>query len=324
MLDRRQVLHGGAATLLASALPAAAQDQYPSKPITIIVASVAGGGTDIMARLLAEKTRDDLGQTVIVDNKPGAGGNIGSELVSRAPKDGYTLLMTAGALAIAPSIYAKLSFDPLKDLTGVAWLAIAPLVVVTKPDNGLNSIKDLLDRARRDGSKVTFGSFGGGTPSHLAGESINHLAKVSMIHVPYNRGGAMLDVLSGDITVAILDALSTIPYITSGKLKALAVTGPQRFQTLPDIPTLSEAGVPFETVGWHGAFAPAGTPKPVIDRLNAAFTKGLARPEVREKIIAGGSLPIDPPYTAEQWNERFRKDVKSWAEVVRAANVKIE
>lgn len=324
MLDRRQVLQGGTAMVLASPLSAAAQDRYPSKPITIIVASVAGGGTDIMARLLADKMRDDLGQTIVVDNKPGAGGNIGSELVTRAPKDGYTLLMTAGALAIAPSIYAKLSFDPLKDLTGVAWVAIAPLVVVTKPDNGLGSIKDLLELARRDGAKVTFGSFGGGTPSHLAGESINHLAKVSMTHVPYNRGGAIIDVLSGDITVAILDALSTIPYITSGKLKALAVTGPQRFQAMPDIPTLSEAGVPFETVGWHPAFAPTGTPKPVIDRLNAAFTKALARPDVREKIIAGGSLPIDPPYTADQWNERFRQDVKSWAEVVRAANVKIE
>lgn len=232
--------------------------------------------------------------------------------------------MTAGALAIAPSVYAKLPYDPLTDLTGVAWVAIAPLIVVAKPDGPLKNIGDLLDLAKRDGSKVTFGSFGAGTPSHLGGESINYYAKVGMTHVPYNRGGAMLDVLSGDITVAILDALSTIPYITSGKLRALAVTGPKRFQALPEIPTLSEAGIPFETVGWHGVFAPSGTPKPVIDRLNAAFTKALARPEVREKIIAGGSLPIEPAFTAEQWDEQFRRDVKSWSEVVRAANVKIE
>ena len=324
MLDRRSVLNGGSALLLASALPAAAQEKYPTKPVTIIVASAAGGGTDIMARLLAEKMRGDLGQTIVVENKPGAGGNIGADFVSRAPKDGHTLLMTAGALAIAPSLYAKLSFDPLKDLTGVAWLAIAPLIVVTKPDNKLNSMNDLLDLARREGKKVTFGSFGGGTPSHLGGESINHLAKVSMTHVPYARGGAMLDVLSGDINVAILDALSTIPYITSGKLRALAVTGPQRFEVLPDVPTLSEAGVPFETVGWHGMFAPSGTPKTVIDRMNAAVTKALALPDVRERIVAGGSLPIEPAYSAEQWNVRFRQDVASWAQVVKAANVKVE
>ena len=303
---------------------ARAQSQFPTKAITIIVASGAGGGTDIMARIVADKMRDDLGQSVIVDNRPGAGGNIGADLVARAPKDGYTLLMTAGALAIAPSIYASLSYDPLKDLTGVAWLAIAPLVVVTKPDGPLKSIADLVDLAKRNGGKVSFASFGAGTPSHLAGESINLHAKVNMTHVPYNRGGAIIDIQAGDVTVGILDALSTIPYIKSGQLRALAVTGPKRFQSLPDVPTLAEAGIPFTTVGWHGAFAPTGTPKPVIERLNAAFTKALEQPGVSEKIIAGGSLPIEPSVTADQWNQQFRKDVQSWAEVVKAANIKIE
>ncbi|MGL5166695.1 MAG: Bug family tripartite tricarboxylate transporter substrate binding protein [Afipia sp.] len=301
-----------------------AQSQFPTKAITIVVASGAGGGTDIMARIVADKMRDDLGQSVIVDNRPGAGGNIGADLVARAPKDGYTLLMTAGALAIAPSIYASLSYDPLKDLTGVAWLAIAPLVVVTKPDGPLKSIADLVDLAKRNGGRVSFASFGAGTPSHLAGESINLNAKVNMTHVPYNRGGAIIDIQAGDVTVGILDALSTIPYIKSGQLRALAVTGPKRFQSLPDVPTLAEAGIPFTTVGWHGAFAPTGTPKPVIDRLNAAFTKALAQPGVSEKIIAGGSLPIEPPVTADEWNQQFRKDVQSWAELVKAANIKIE
>lgn len=303
---------------------ARAQSQFPTKAITIIVASGAGGGTDIMARIVADKMRDDLGQSVIVDNRPGAGGNIGADLVARAPKDGYTLLMTAGALAIAPSIYASLSYDPLKDLTGVAWLAIAPLVVVTKPDGPLKSIADLVDLAKRNGGKVSFASFGAGTPSHLAGESINLHAKVSMTHVPYNRGGAIIDIQAGDVTVGILDALSTIPYIKSGQLRALAVTGPKRFQSLPDVPTLAEAGIPFTTVGWHGAFAPTGTSKLVIERLNAAFTKALEQPGVSEKIIAGGSLPIEPSVTADQWNQQFRKDVQSWAEVVKAANIKIE
>lgn len=324
MFDRRQLLQGGTALMLTTPSVAWAQSQFPTKAITIVVASGAGGGTDIMARIVADKMRDDLGQSVIVDNRPGAGGNIGADLVARAPKDGYTLLMTAGALAIAPSIYASLSYDPLKDLTGVAWLAIAPLVVVTKPDGPLKSIADLVDLAKRNGGRVSFASFGAGTPSHLAGESINLNAKVNMTHVPYNRGGAIIDIQAGDVTVGILDALSTIPYIKSGQLRALAVTGPKRFQSLPDVPTLAEAGIPFTTVGWHGAFAPTGTPKPVIDRLNAAFTKALAQPGVSEKIIAGGSLPIEPPVTADEWNQQFRKDVQSWAELVKAANIKIE
>ncbi len=324
MFDRRQLLQGGTALMLTTPSVAWAQSHFPTKAITIVVASGAGGGTDIMARIVADKMRDDLGQSVIVDNRPGAGGNIGADLVARAPKDGYTLLMTAGALAIAPSIYASLSYDPLKDLTGVAWLAIAPLVVVTKPDGPLKSIADLVDLAKRNGGRVSFASFGAGTPSHLAGESINLNAKVNMTHVPYNRGGAIIDIQAGDVTVGILDALSTIPYIKSGQLRALAVTGPKRFQSLPDVPTLAEAGIPFTTVGWHGAFAPTGTPKPVIDRLNAAFTKALAQPGVSEKIIAGGSLPIEPPVTADEWNQQFRKDVQSWAELVKAANIKIE
>ncbi len=324
MLDRRKLLQGGAALMFTAPSAARAQSQFPSKPITIIVASGAGGGTDIMARLVADKMRDDLGQSVIVDNKPGAGGNIGADLVVRAPKDGYTLLMTAGAIAIAPSIYASLSYDPLKDLTGVAWLAIAPLVVVTRPDGPLKSIADLIELAKRDSGKVGFASFGAGTPSHLAGESINLHAKVNMTHVPYNRGGAIIDIRAGDVIVGILDALSTIPFIKSGQLRALAVTGPKRFQSLPDVPTLAEAGIPFTTVGWHAAFAPAGTPKPVIDRLNRSFVKALAQPGISDKIIAGGSLPIDPPVTADEWNQQFRKDVQSWAELVKVANIKIE
>ena len=324
MLDRRHMLLGGAALVLGSPGTAVAQATYPNKTITIIVAGSAGGGTDIMARLLAEKMHDDLGQTIIVDDRPGGGGNIGSAFVAHAQNDGYTLLMTAGALAIAPSVYDKLAYDPIKDLAGVAWVATVPLVVVTKVGNGINSMQELLALAKRDGDRLTFGSFGTATPSHLAGESINQLAGTSLRHVPYNRGGAPLDTMSGAITIAILDAVSTIPLVKAGNLKALAVTGPKRLVALPDIPTLSEAGVPFETVGWHAAFAPAGTPAPIIERLNKAFTKALATPDMRERIVAGGSVPIDPALTAAQWEDQFRKDVEGWAKVARAAKVKIE
>jgi tripartite-type tricarboxylate transporter receptor subunit TctC len=318
------MLSGAAAAVLFGAGGAAAEDPYPNRTVTFLVASSAGSGTDIVARVLAEKMRDDLGKPVIVENRPGAAGNIGAAYVAHAAKDGYTILLTAGALAIAPSVYEKLSYDPMKDLAGVAWLATVPLIVVTKPNGGIGSMQELLAMAKREPDSLTFGSFGAATPSHLAGESINQMAGVKLRHVPYNRGGAPMDTMSGIISVSILDAFSTVPLVQSGELKALAVTGPRRLQALPDVPTLSETGIPFETVGWHAAFVPAGTPAPIIERLNGAFVKALTSPGMAERIIAGGSVPIDPPVTAAQWDAQFQRDVASWATVARAANIRIK
>jgi tripartite-type tricarboxylate transporter receptor subunit TctC len=324
VIARRHMLLGGLSLLMSGAGARAQDVPYPQKTVTFLVASSAGSGTDIVARLLAERMRDDLGQPIIVENRPGAAGNIGAAYVANGPKDGHTILLTAGALAIAPSVYEKLSYDPLKDLTGVAWLATVPLIVVTKPKNGLTSMQDVFAMAKRDPDSVTFGSFGMATPSHLAGESINQAIGLKLRHVPYNRGGASTDTMSGTITIAILDAFSTMPLVQAGELKALAVTGPRRLQALPDVPTLSESGVPFETVGWHGAFAPTGTPTAVIERLNAAFRKALAAPGMADRIVAGGSVPIDPPATAQQWDAQFRRDVESWAKVARAAEIRIK
>lgn len=323
MIDRRRLLLGSAA-LLGSAGPTLAQGQFPQSTVTFVVAASAGSGGDIVARLIAERMRDDIGQTIVVENRPGAAGNIGAGYVARAPKDGYTILLTAGALAIAASVYEKLSYDPIKDLAGVAWIATVPLIIVTKKNSEFGSFADLLAQARRDDSNLTFGSFGAATPSHLVGESINQSAGIKLRHVPYNRGGAATDTMTGVISVAILDAVATMPLIQAGELKALAVTGPRRLQVLPDVPTLSEAGIPFNTVGWHAAFVPAGTPEPIINRLNAAFTKALAQPGMAERLVAGGSVPIDPPVTAAQWDVQFRKDVESWAKVARAANISVK
>jgi tripartite-type tricarboxylate transporter receptor subunit TctC len=323
VIDRRHLLLGSAA-VLGSVGAGLTQGAFPQSTITFVVAASAGSGGDIVARLIAERMREDVGQTIVVENRPGAAGNIGAGYVARAPKDGYTILLTAGALAIAPSVYERLPYDPLKDLAGVSWIATVPLIVVTKKGSEIGSFKDLLAMARRDDASLTFGSFGTATPSHLVGESINQSAGIKLRHVPYNRGGAATDTMTGVISIAILDAVSTIPLIQSGELRALAVTGPRRLQVLPDVPTLSEAGIPFETVGWHGAFAPAGTPAPIIDRLNAAFTKALAQPGMAERLVAGGSVPIDPPATAAQWDAQFRRDVESWAKVARAANISIK
>lgn len=324
MIDRRQMLSWGAAVAVGGAGSAAAESPYPQKTVSFLVASSAGSGTDIVARLLAERMRDDLGQAIIVENRPGAAGNIGAAYVAHAPKDGHTILLTAGALAIAPSVYEKLTYDPVKDLAGVAWIATVPLIVVTKPTSGIGSMQDLLAIAKREGDSLTFGSFGTATPSHLAGESINQSAGIKLRHVPYNRGGAAMDTMSGIITVAILDAVSIVPLAQAGELRALAVTGARRLQTLPDVPTLSEAGIPFETVGWHAAFVPAGTPAPIVERLNGAFRKALASPGMADRIISGGAVPIDPPATAAQWEAQFQRDVESWAKVARAANIIIK
>ena len=312
-----------AATVFA-ALPAAAQT-FPTRPVRIVVASPPGGGTDIMARMLAEPLREDLGQPVIVENKGAGNGILGSIETARAAPDGYTVMMIAGALAIAPSVYAKLPFDPLKDLKPIALIAQVPLILVTKNDSPLNSVADLIALAKREGDKVTFASFGNATPSHLVGESMNQLAGLKMTHVPYKGGAAALpDILGGLVTFGILDAVSMTPQVKGGRVKALAVTGPKRFHALPDRPTLVESGIAFDPVGWHAAFAPAAIAPALASRWNAAFVKAATRADIRERIIAGGSVPIDPPLNVEQWTARFRQDVEQWGRVAKAAKVTAE
>jgi tripartite-type tricarboxylate transporter receptor subunit TctC len=315
------------AMLAAFALPVAcpALAQTGGRPLRLLVPYPAGGGTDIVARLLADPLREELDQTVIVDNRPGAGGNLGAEQVARAAPDGTTLLVTAGALAIAPSVQRNLGFDPRRDLTGVALLAIVPLLLVVRPDSPLRSVADVLALARARGTGASFGSFGIATPPHLVGERIGQEAGRAMTHVPY-RGGAqaMPDILSGALDFAIMDAVSMTPHVQSGRLRALAITGPRRTPALPDLPTLSEAGVAFDTVGWHAAFAPARTPAATVERLNAAFTRALALPRIRDAILSGGALPVEPPLSAAAWNARFLEDVASWGAVARAARIEVE
>ena len=329
--SRMQTLPAARRTLLglaaASVLPgtALAQPSFPNRPLRLVVPYPAGGGTDIVARLLADPMREALGQPIIVDNRAGAGGNLGAEAVARSGPDGYTLLVTAGALAIASSVQKHLPFDPVQDLTGVALLAVVPLLLVVRPESPLRSIADLLAMVRSRGTNVSYATFGIATPPHLVGERIGQQAGSPMTHVPY-RGGAhaMPDILSGALDVAIMDAVSMAPHVSAGRLRALAITGPQRSPVHPDLPTLSEAGVPFEAVGWHAAFAPAATPAPVVARLNTAFNRVLALPRVRDAIVAGGSLPADPSLDAAAWTARFHGDVAAWGEVARAARIEVD
>ncbi len=307
---------------LSLATAVAAAQGFPSRTVKLVVPYPPGGGTDIMARLLAQSLKDELGQTVIVENRPGAGGALGAAEVARSAPDGHTLLVTAGGFVIAPSVFKSPGYDVARDFVGVAQIAIVPLLVLTRPDSPLNTMADLLAQARRDGDKFMFASFGNGTPSHLVGERINQLGQVKMTHVPYKGGSqAMPDLMSGQVNVALLDAVSMTPLVKQGQLKALAVTGPKRLPALADKPTLNEEGIAFDGVGWHAAFAPAGTPPEVLARLNAAFVKALAQPEIRKRIVDGGSVPIEPALTAAQWTAESRRQVKQWAEVAQRANL---
>jgi len=297
---------------------------YPDKQIKLVVPFPAGGGTDIVARKLAQKLTDDLKQTVYVENRGGASGNIGAAAVARAPADGYTLMLTAAPFAIAPALFKDLSFDPVKDFTAITQVATVPLLVVTRPESPLNTIADLIAAARKNGSDITYATFGMGSPPHLVGEKIQELAHIKMRQIPYKGGQAALsEIISGDITIGILDVVSMAPLVKSGRLKALAITGPARSPELPNIPTLSQQGVAFDAVGWYGLFGPAGMPPAVTEKLNASVNKVLQTSEMQNLITASGSLPIAPPTTVEQWQTRFNDDVQLWGKIARDSGASV-
>lgn len=306
------------------ACAAQAQD-FPNKPIRLVVPFPAGGGTDIVARKLAEHLRQDLGQPVIVETRPGASGNIGADAVARSAPDGYTLMLTAAPFAIAPAMFKSLSFDPLKDFTPIAQLATVPLLVVTRAESPLNSVADIVATARKAPDSLSYASFGNGSPPHLVGESMKLLTGTRMAHVPYKGGqSALADILSGQISFAIMDVVSMTPLVKAGRLKALAITGPQRAPSLPEVPTLSQAGVAFDTVGWYAVFGPAGVPAAVTDKLNTALVKAMATPDMRALILNGGSIPIEPASSPAQWGRQFRSDVETWAKVARESGARID
>ena len=294
---------------------------WPNKPIRLIHPWAAGGGKDIVGRLLSERMQAELGVQVLVENRPGAGGNIGAQLAARQPADGYTIMTTAGGFAIAPSLFRNLGYDPVKDFVPVTKMASAPLLVLVRADSPLRTMADLVALAKRDPKGVSFASFGVGSPSHLIGESINRTAGIAMTHVPYSAGNAATDLQGGQVTVAILDALSQTPQVKAGRLRALALNGPLRLPSLPDVPTLNESGIPFDLVGWHAMFAPAGTPREIVERLNRVTNQIMALPELRSRLFDLALFPVQPPTTPEQWGAMFRSDVQAWGDLVRSAGV---
>jgi tripartite-type tricarboxylate transporter receptor subunit TctC len=308
-----------------AALPAAAQANYPTKPITIVVPFAAGGTTDILARVIGEALKTELGQPVVIDNRAGAGGNIGGALAAKAAPDGYTLFMgTVGTHAINAALYKKMPFDPVKDFAPLTRVAMVPNLLVAHPTRPYKTVQELIAYAKANPGKVTFGSSGNGSSIHLSGELFDAMAKVDMIHVPYKGSApAVSDLIGGQIDIMFDNMPSAIQHVRSGRLKAIAVTTAKRSPELPNVPTIAEAGVPgYEATSWFGMFAPAATPAPIVTRLNAALVKVLADAEVKKKLAEQGAEPYaEKP---QQFAEFIRKESAKWSQVVKASGASVD
>jgi tripartite-type tricarboxylate transporter receptor subunit TctC len=298
--------------------------QFPTKPIRLIVPFAPGGSNDIMARIAAQKFSESLGQQVIVDNRPGASGIVGTELAAKAPPDGYTALMMSLTLTVNPSLYRKLPYDTTKDLVPVSLIASAPLMLVVNPALPAKSVQELIAHAKANPGKLNFGSGGRGTTPHLAGEMLKAMAGLDMTHVPYKGGGpALADLVGGQIQLMLENIPSTLPFAKSGKLRALAVSGMKRSPLVPDKPTLDEAGLKgYEIVGWNGLFYPAGTSPAIIKTIHAQTVKMLAQPDVKERLAALGAEPVGN--SPAEFAAFIRAEIGKWARIVKQAGLKPE
>lgn len=301
-----------------------AQGTWPIRPVTYIVPFPAGGTTDILARLIGTKLGTALNTTFVVDYRAGAGGGIGSEMVARAPADGYTLIGgTVGSHAIHPSLYPTAGYDPVRSFSPIALIGVNPLLLVVSEKSPYKTLQDVLAAARSRPGTVTSASAGNGTSQHLAVELLGMQLGAGFVHVPYKGSGpATQDAISGQVDMAFETTVVAGPLVQSGKLRALAVTSAKRLDTLPDVPTVAEAVPGFEVIAWQGIFAPAGTPRPIVERLNAEVLKILKTDELQDRLRTLGMQFV--PMTADEFGQFQKAEVEKWARVVKAANIKLE
>ena len=323
---RRPLLHALLAAPLWLAGPPLQAADFPTKPLTLVVPFAPGGPTDAMARVLAAALKGPLGQTVIVDNKPGAGGNIGAEWVARAPADGYTMLFgTSGPLAINQFLYPKMAYDPLRSFAPVIEIGDLPNVLVVNPSVPARNVQELVALAKARPGTLSYASSGNGASSHLAGVMFNLRAGTDLQHIPYKgTGPALNDLLGGQVAMTFTDVLTALPHVQAGKLRALAVTTAARSKALPDVPTLAEQGVKDMNVSvFFGIVVPAATPPDVVARLNAAYVRVLADPELRGKLAAHG---LEPPAatTPAHLTEYMRQEAARWQDVVKASGARLD
>lgn len=314
-----------AVVLVVGALGMAVAQSYPNKTIRLVTPYAPGGGTDIIARLLAQKLTENVGQSVVVENRTGGGGIVGTEVAARAAPDGYTILMgTTGPLALNPSLYPKLPYDVQRDFAPIMLIATAPHLLAVHPSVPAKTVKELIAVAKANPGMLTFSSGGNGGSSHLSGEMFNMLAGVRMMHVPYRgTGPAAIAVVTGEVGLSFVDVLTTLPHVKSGRLKGLAVSGAKRSIVASDLPTIMEAGLNgYESGVWYGVLAPARTPPEVIRRLNSELSKVIRDSGVSTRLAAEGSEVVGG--SPEQFSTYIKGELERWAKVVKAANVRID
>ena len=297
--------------------------QYPTKTIKIIAPFAPGGGTDFIARMVAQKLGERLGQSVIVDNRPGAGGNLGAEIAVRAAPDGYTLLLIAGSYTVNPSLY-KLSFDPINDISPIIQLSQGPFIVAVHPSFPAKNVKELIAEIKKNPDKYSYGSAGSGSITHIATEYFFDLAGVKMVHVPYKGSGpALNDTIAGNVQLLFGTVATTLPFVKAGRLHGLAVTTTQRIAALPDVPTVRESGLPaYEVILWHGLVGPKGMPKAIVDKLNKEVNEVLQAKEMEEKLSTDGVSAAGG--TSEQFAKLIKADIERWQKVVVKAKVTVD
>ncbi|UBM08475.1 Bug family tripartite tricarboxylate transporter substrate binding protein [Cupriavidus metallidurans] len=295
-------------------------DNFPNRPIKVVVPYPAGASTDLLARIVGQTMSKVLGQSVVVENRPGAGGIIAAEYTARSAPDGYTIMMTsAGILTNNPSMYKKLPYDAVKDFAPISIAAQLPLVIVVNNKLPAKSFQELMNLAKKEPGKLSYGSAGTGTSQHLAGELLKSMAKVDILHVPYKGGSpAMADLLAGQISMMFVQTASALPQVRNGKVRAIAIGSPQRSAMMPDVPTIAESGVPgYNSDTWYGYVAPAGVPQPILARLHAAIVAGLK--ENKEKLLNDGYV-VDGG-TPQQMAAAIKTDTSKWGEIIRSAHI---
>jgi len=323
-LPRRNFLHLAAG---AAALPTISRvtwaQAYPSRPVRIIVPFAAAGAFDIMARLIGQWLSERLGQPFVIENRPGAGTNIGTETVVKAPPDGYTLLLAGTPNAINATLYEKLNFNFIRDIASVAGISRAPLVMAVHPSVPAKTVPEFIAYAKANPGKISMASAGIGAPSHVSGELFKMMAGVNVVHVPYRGAGpALVDLLAGQVQVGFPSMPSSIEYVRAGKLRALAVTSATRSDALPDIPTVGEFLPGYEASASYGIGAPKNTPAEIVDKLNEAINAGLADPTIKARLADLGGVPM--PMSPAEFGKLIADETEKWAKVIRAANIKAE
>ncbi|MBK6367715.1 MAG: tripartite tricarboxylate transporter substrate binding protein [Polaromonas sp.] len=321
-LNRRHLLAISASFGAALALPSAHAQSWPGKPVRLIVPFAAGGSTDVLARMLGQKLGELWGQPVLIDNRAGAGGNIGTDIVAKAAPDGYTLVFASGSITINPAIYATMPFDTMRDLTPITNVANGPMLVVVQDKAPWRNVKELIQYAKSNPGKINFGSAGIGSQVHLASEKFADAAAIDITHIPY-RGEAIAynDLISGQVQMVVGNIAAASALVGPGRLRALAVTGSSRSALLPDVPTVAESAIPgFEYAGWFGILGPAGLPRPIVDKIYQDTVRVMGESQIKGRLFVAGMKPI--LNTPQELTAQMDAELKSWAQIVKSRKVK--